>query len=373
MKVLVLASSYRGIGGAETYTRFLTRAVAGGGAEVDVLSLLDGDADDEMPGRYLGHQGTHSSPWTYARLAGEAMRRGRCYDLVICSHVAVAPIGFALHQVFRMPYICLAYGIEVWGRLGRVRRTALRQAARIIVVSRFTARTLGEAQGISSERIYVIYPSVDPVLLALAESEMARPREGPVRLLTVARLSAEERYKGCDTVIHALPFVLKDAGPVQYVIVGDGDDRPRLERLAERAGMKATVTFMGYVSKQELAAQYRACDVFVMPSVAERRPNGWTGEGFGIAYIEAAAFGRPVVAGGGGGAPEAVQDGVTGFIVDSANVAGVAAALIHLARDETMRTRMGKAGRQWVQERFTFDHFQRAVSAAIRAVVGVAW
>jgi len=186
MKVLVLASSYRGIGGAETYTRFLTQAVAGGGAEVDVLSLLDGDADDEMPGRYLGHQGTHSSP------------------------------------------------------------------------CRFTARTLGEAQGLSSERIYVIYPSVDPVLLALAESEMARPREGPVRLLTVARLSAEERYKGCDTVIHALPFVLKDAGPVQYVIVGDGDDRPRLERLAERAGMKATVTFMGYVSKQELAAQYRA-------------------------------------------------------------------------------------------------------------------
>ncbi len=110
MIALVLATKYHGIGGAETLTRFLARAVAGEGAEVDVLSLLEGEegGDRADPGRYLGSQGTRPTPWAYARLAGEAVRRGKRYDLVICGHVAVAPIGMALHRVFRMPYICLA-------------------------------------------------------------------------------------------------------------------------------------------------------------------------------------------------------------------------------------------------------------------------
>ncbi len=215
----------------------------------------------------------------------------------------------------------------MWGRLARVRRAALRGAARIIASSEFTARTLAEAQGITRDRISIIYPPVDPALLTLAGRAVARTGEGPVTLLTVARLSAEERYKGCDTVVRALPSVIAQAGPIRYVIVGDGDDRPRLEALAERTGVSAPITFCGPVTREELAAHYQACDIFVMPSVAERRRDGWAGEGFGIVYIEAAAFGRPVIAGSGGGAPEAVQDGVTGLLVDGANVTSVAGAV----------------------------------------------
>jgi phosphatidyl-myo-inositol dimannoside synthase len=372
MNVLILAPKYRGIGGAESYTRFLTRAVAGSGGEVDVLSLLEGEgaADQPVPGRYLGHQGTRPTPWAYARLAGEAMRRGRGYDLVICGHVAVAPIGMALRRIFRIPYICLAHGIDVWGHLGWARRAALRGAARIIAVSEFTARMLTTAQGVSPDRISVVYPPVDPALLALAGRTGTRTGGRPVTLLTVARLSAQERYKGCDTVIRALPSILGNAGALRYVIVGDGDDRPRLEALAERTGVITMVTFRGRVTREELADHYQSSDIFVMPSVAQRRPNGWTGEGFGIVYIEAAAFGCPVVAGSGGGAPEAVQDGITGCLVDGTDVAAVAGALLRLAGDEALRARMGEAGRRWVRERFTFERFERDVEEAVAALTG---
>lgn len=277
----------------------------------------------------------------------------------------------ALRRIAGVPYVCLAHGIEVWGRLGPIRRRALHSAARIVAVSEFTAAKVSEIQGVPRDRISVVYPPIDPALLAVADAGPGESKEGgPVTFLTVARLSAAERYKGCDTVIRALPSVAAQAGPLRYVIVGDGDDRPRLEALADHTGVGALVTFCGSVTGEELAAHYQACDAFVMPSIAEQRPTGWAGEGFGIVYLEAAAFGRPVVAGSGGGAPEAVQDGVTGILVDGADTGAVTAALVRLATDAPLRVRMGEAGRRWVRERFGFERFQRDVAAAMSAAVG---
>jgi phosphatidylinositol alpha-1,6-mannosyltransferase len=225
-------------------------------------------------------------------------------------------------------------------------------------------------QGVPRDRIGVIYPAVDPVLLRAAPDSNGPAGRDGVTLLTVARLSARERYKGCDAVIAALPAV-RAGGPVRYVIVGDGDDRPRLEALARSHGVAPLVTFAGAVQHDGLPEWYRACDIYVMPSVAEQRPDGWTGEGFGIAYLEAAAFGRPVIAGSGGGAPEAVQDGVTGVVVDGRDVAAVAAAIARL-RDPETRARMGEAGRQWVRRQFTVERFQRDVEALISEGVSAA-
>ena len=305
----MLATKYFGVGGAEAYTRMFTRAVAED-AETEVLSLLDGEVENRTaPGRYLGHLGSRSTPWTQVRFVTEALWRGRRYDLVVCSHVATAPLGMMLSRLFGIPYLVIGYGVDVWDDCGPLGRLALQRAARVIALSQFTARMVATVQGVPRERICVIYPAVESALLGLAEEETPRPPAGgPIVLLTVARLSAIERHKACDTVIRALPRVQADVGPVRYVIVGDGDDRPRLEALARDLGMSAAVTFAGPAQGADLAAHYRACDVFVMPSTYERRATGWMGEGFGIVYIEAAAFGRPVIAGQGGGAPEAVQD-----------------------------------------------------------------
>src|SRR5579872_4180578 len=368
MKILILATRYLGLGGAEAYTRMFAEAAAASGAQVEVLSFLGGDVPDRGSAvRYLGHAASRSTAPAQARFVADVLRRGRGYDLFVCSHVAVAPIGLILHRLFGTPYVVFAHGIEVWGSLGPRRRVALRRAARVVAVSRFTARALVREHGVAEDRVVVIYPAVDPAMLRRAlEEPDAPPSHTGVTLLTVARLSAQERYKGCDAVIAALPDVIAAAGPVRYAIVGDGDDRPRLEVVARDRGVADAVRFAGRVPADGLAAWYRDCDVFVMPSVAELRPGGWAGEGFGIVYLEAAAFRRPVIAGAGGGAPEAVQDGTTGVVVDGRDVRAVAAAIAGLARDAALRARMGDAGRRWVLERFTFDRLREQVGATVR-------
>jgi phosphatidylinositol alpha-1,6-mannosyltransferase len=372
MRVLVLATKYFGVGGAEAYTRMFTEAIAEEGARVEILSLLDGEAGTRScPGRYLGDRGRRSTRLAQAGFVLEALRRGTHYDLIICSHVAVAPVALALLCLRRIPYVVLGYGIDVWGPVGVWRRMALRRAARMVALSHFTARMSHAVHGVPKDRISVVHPAVDPVLLSQARARPDVPRDGSaVMLLTVARLSSQEGYKGCDAVISALPEVIADGGPVHYTIVGDGDDRPRLRVLAQDRGVSGAVTFAGTVQRDALAEWYQACDIFVMPSVAERRPNGWAGEGFGIAYIEAAAFGRPVIAGSGGGAPEAVRNGITGFVVDGKDSSAVARTLTQLVRDGTLRTRMGDAGRRWVLDYFTFDRFRRDVREVLTAAIG---
>jgi len=376
MRVLLLATKYFGVGGAEAYTRMFADAIAADDVRVEILSFLDGEMSDRTaPGPYLGHAGARSSRGARLRFLLDAVRRGRGYDLVVCSHVAVAQVGQIIHRVFRVPYLVFGHGIDVWGPLDARRRTALRGAARVVAVSRFTGRMLVLEQGVAADRVTVVYPAVDPVLLGEAMDEAVdeavAPRDGAAAtLLTVARLSAQERYKGCDAVIGALPDVIAGAGPVRYVIVGEGDDRPRLEALARQRGVADRVVFAGRVQRDGLAAWYRACDVFVMPSVATRRPDGWTGEGFGIVYLEAAAFRRPVIAGAGGGAPEAVEDAVTGLVVDGADGRAVAAAITRLVRDPAARARMGSAGRQRVLDQFTFDRFRAEAAAVVRGVAG---
>jgi phosphatidyl-myo-inositol dimannoside synthase len=187
----------------------------------------------------------------------EALWRGRRCDLAICGHVAVAPVGWLLSRLWRVPYVVVGYGIDVWGNVGARRRAALRQARRVVALSDFTARMIATVQHVPRDHICVVYPAVDPRLLREAETDSTAPSQrNAVTLLTVARLSAEERYKGCDTVIAALPAALA-AGPIRYVIVGDGDDRPRLQALAEARGLEGAVTFAGKVEQVDLAAWYR--------------------------------------------------------------------------------------------------------------------
>ena len=168
-------------------------------------------------------------------------------------------------------------------------------------------------------------------------------------LLTVTRLDAAEGYKGVDTVIQALPQLSLAVPDVQYVVVGDGDDRQRLESLACKHGVADCVHFLGRLPESpQLIACYGACDVFVMPS---------RGEGFGLVFLEAMAFGKPVVGGAHGGTPDVIEDGVTGFLVRFGDIERLARILIKLLQDPALRQEMGQRARARVQERFLFPQF----------------
>jgi phosphatidyl-myo-inositol dimannoside synthase len=159
-------------------------------------------------------------------------------------------------------------------------------------------------------------------------------------LLTVARL--EHRYKGHDVLLEALGAIRARVPDVEWVVIGEGTLRPELEELARSRGLADCVRFLGAVSDGERNAWLRRADVVAMPS---RLPGaGLAGEGFGIVYLEAAAYGKPVVAGNVGGALDAVGDGETGLLVDPTDAGAVAEAVATLLLDPELARRLGAAG-----------------------------
>jgi phosphatidylinositol alpha-1,6-mannosyltransferase len=159
--------------------------------------------------------------------------------------------------------------------------------------------------------------------------------------------------KGQDTLILAMPRILREKPDTALLIVGGGPYRSELEALAERTGVAGAVRFTGPVPESELPAHFGAGDVFAMP--CRTRRGGLDVEGLGIVYLEASATGLPVVAGDSGGAPDAVLPGETGWVVPGGSPEQAAERILTLLRDPDLRRRMGERGRTWVEQSWRWD------------------
>jgi phosphatidylinositol alpha-1,6-mannosyltransferase len=159
-------------------------------------------------------------------------------------------------------------------------------------------------------------------------------------LLTVGRMDSRERYKGHDHVIAAIPDLVGRGHDIVYLIIGEGDDRARLEELAQESGVAERVRFLGAVDQKRLVDAYRMADLFVMPSI---------GEGFGIAYIEAMACGTPALGLAVAGARDALADGELGSAVsEKGDLPATIARLLSLPKldadslSQAVRARFGR-------------------------------
>jgi phosphatidylinositol alpha-1,6-mannosyltransferase len=158
--------------------------------------------------------------------------------------------------------------------------------------------------------------------------------------VTVARL--QDRYKGHDVLMRSMPLIRERVPDVRWVIVGDGPLRGELQELASALGVSDAVTFTGPASDRERDGWIRRATLLAMPS---RLPEGGlAGEGYGIVYLEAGTFGKPVVAANVAGALDAVVDGETGLLVDPTDPAAVAGAITTLLLDSDLAARLGRAG-----------------------------
>jgi phosphatidyl-myo-inositol dimannoside synthase len=266
-------------------------------------------------------------------------------------HPHFAPVGLLCKILNpKLRYIVSAFGLEVWHRLPLQRRLGLGHASAITSISEFTAQKMIDIQGVSSSRIRVI-PCVIAENLLAANAKDIPPPSGDSRqrktLLTVGRLDGRERQKGLDEVIQALPQLAQET---VFVIAGDGDDRSRLERLAQERGLTDRVIFTGVVSDAELVALYRSCDVFLMPSRQE---------GFGIVFLEAMAFEKPVIGGNYGGTPEVILNNETGFLVEYGDVGALVDRIKVLLGNPELCKQMGEAGRRRVEQYYTFEPLRK--------------
>jgi len=266
------------------------------------------------------------------------------------------------------PYLAAAHGFEYWlsiapGTHALVRR-ATADAARVpVMCSAFIARVLRTAVP-GHVPVSVLYPGADIEAfrpdLPVDDLRERHGLSGRPLVVCVSRLVAR---KGQDILIEAMWEVRRRVPDACLMIVGDGPDRARLSRLAGEAPPGA-VTFTGQVSETDLPRYYRAGDVFAMP--CRSRLGGLEVEGWGNVFIEAAACGRPVVAGDSGGARESLVPGETGLLVDGSDRARVTDALVSLLRDRPRAEAMGRAGRARVERSFTWPRAAGELAAWLR-------
>jgi glycosyltransferase involved in cell wall biosynthesis len=291
--------------------------------------------------------GRQKAPFSAAALA-----YGRRACRIVAAHPHLAPVAWLAARWSRTPCWVVAHGFEVWTPLPFYIRRALRAVNGVVAVSQHTATAVIQKQGVQPERVSVLPPALDPAFLASPCERPALPHGCSPVVLTVGRLMTGEPGKGIELVLAALARLQPRYPRLLYVVVGDGDLRPRLEHEVRVRFPALQVWFAGAQPTERLRGFYNAADIFVMPSRQE---------GFGIVFLEAMASGLPVIAGRCGGAPEVVAEGTTGFLVEPSDPDALAARLAALLDQPELRRRMGEAGRRRVAEHFSFEAFQQRV------------
>lgn len=305
------------------------------------------------------------------RFTRQAVSAARNASLVYINHVNLSPIGL-LMKLRRptLPYVVHVHGIEVWRPLPLVRQLCLKQSAMVTSTSHYTAQLMGEQQQFVPKRVEVLYPTLDPDLLEAKET-LLPPDQIPAQmhpllqahipfLFTVSRLDTTERYKGIDTAIIAFSQIRDRFPEAHYVIVGSGDDLPRLQAIAVEHGVKDRVLFLGRQPDEILHLLYRHCAAFVLPSAKE---------GLGIVFLEAMAASKPCIGGNTGGTPEVVREGENGFLVSYDDPEDQARAMAEMLGDKALCTRLGQAGHRILMEELTYDHFERRFQGLLRELM----
>jgi len=284
-------------------------------------------------------------------------------DVVLSGHIVTGPAALAVQALLGAPVIQYLYGDELRDRPGLSRLVAQRAKASVAISSH--TRRLALALGAPADSIHLILPGVDPPVAPPPEPAPRETGAAPT-IITVARL--EDRYKGFDVMIQALPLIRARVPHARWVVVGDGSLRDELQAMVNSRGLAECVTFAGALSDEGRDGWLDRADVFVMPSRLMPGSLGG-GEGFGIVYLEAGIHRLPCVAGNVGGSVDAVIDGETGLLVDPTDHVAVANALADLLLDPPLRLRLGRAGRARA-EQLSWTHMAEEIDALIERIVG---
>ncbi|MEV5526616.1 glycosyltransferase family 4 protein [Streptomyces prunicolor] len=275
---------------------------------------------------------------------------------------AAAPLGLmapALRKAGAERLVATTHGHEAgWAQLPASRQLLGRigeSTDTITYLGEYTrSRIAGALSPEAAARMVQLPPGVDEkVFHPGSGGAEVRERLGLTDRPVVVCVSRLVPRKGQDTLILAMPRILARQPDAVLLIVGGGPYEKELRRLARETGVTDSVRFTGAVPWAELPAHYGAGDVFAMP--CRTRRGGLDVEGLGIVYLEASATGLPVVAGDSGGAPDAVLDGETGWVVRGGSPEEAADRIVALLADPELRRNMGERGRQWVEERWRWD------------------
>jgi len=371
MRILITTGIFPpDIGGPATYVPTIAKALAERGHQVTVLTTSEPENlqwDDSIYPFFVSRINRRQKIWLRSlKCIAETLRLGRAADVIYANGVYFE--AAIASKFLQKPLVMKIVGDEAWERsvrrgwtkdnfedfqqrcqswqaelLKRHRSWVVRQANKVIVPSQYLANWVAK-WGVLTEKIAVIYNAVE---IPDGVEPLSIPLKTPVKAVTVGRLVP---WKQVDGLIEAL----NEISELGLVVVGDGPERPRLERIAQELGVSGRVYFAGQRSKKETLSLMAACDLFVLNSTYEGLPH---------TVLEAMALGLPVIATAVGGTPEVVRDGETGVLVLEQN--GVIKALLTLARDPAFRRRLGEAARQWISDRFGMENMIRLTEESL--------
>lgn len=296
------------------------------------------------------------------RVAKRAKEIAQMHNIEVLVFGAAAPLALMapkLRKAGIKKIIALTHGHEVWWARIFPFNLAMRRIGNSVdhltYLGEFTRQAISRSLSQKSiDSMVKIAPGIDTSHFSPQADAIQRRTElgleGKKITVSVGRLV---HRKGQDKLIEAFPTIVREIPNAHLLIVGEGPYRTHLEKLVERLSLKENVTFVGRIFYNDLPSYLSASDVFVMPS--RSRFFGLEVEGLGIVYLEASACAIPVVAGISGGAPDAVQEGITGLCVDGTNAAQIAEAVIHICSDSKRAAKMGLAGRNWVIEQWGWE------------------
>jgi phosphatidylinositol alpha-1,6-mannosyltransferase len=281
-----------------------------------------------------------------------------------CSAVwfgAAAPLGLmasSLRDAGASRIVATTHGHEVGWAMAPGARQLLRHIASSVDVLTYLgdytrgrlASAVGEDNGAKLSRLT---PGVDTTMFRPGLGAEVRSRLGLADRPVIVCVSRLMPRKGQDVLVEALPLVQRAVPDAALLLVGGGPSRGRIEQLARKLGVESSVVLTGSVPWAELPAYYGAGDVFAMP--CRTRLAGADVEGLGIVFLESAACGLPVVAGNSGGAPDAVLEGETGFVVDGRSPEEVTERLVRLLAHHDVAASMGERGRVWVTAEWSWE------------------
>lgn len=327
------AGRHQQYGGIATYYEGMVGALRQAGHTVDVVR-------EGLLSRWMYPR------WLIGVLTLRKFLKKTSVDFLIVGQIL--PLG-TIAYLFkkRVPYIVATHGMDLALAAQHPRKkymaaTILCHAHRVVANSEFTKRLI-LSFGVPEKNVVIMHPCPQSFALpsddAVQEVRTTFGLSGKRVIVSVGRLVAR---KGFDTLIAAMPHILKQHPNAVLVIAGDGNDRDRLAKSIVEHGIQGSVRMVGAVDNATVAALYQSADVFAMPC----RAIGPDVEGFGTVYLEAGLFGVPSVAGNSGGAPEAVIDGKTGLVVEPTPET-VARAIEILLSQEDVRARLGAGAQEY--------------------------
>lgn len=314
LRVMALvADAYGRLGGIAQYNRDFLDALSAAGVQTQVLSL--NPIDTTMASDRMRLAGAGGSRLRFVRMAFAIARRFRP-QVVFCGHISLVNVAHWVARLLRAKHWLQIHGIDAWQPPKRSRLASVESCDLITAVSRCTRERFLAWAAINPSKVRVLPNTI-------SERYAPGPRDSTLRaslgihagnrpvLLTVARLSVHDRYKGIEDVIQLMPRLREEFPDIRYLIAGDGDDRGYLESECVRLNVQNEVRFLGKLEDAVMPQLYREADLFVMPSRKE---------GFGIVFVEAMASGVRALGRNLDGSVDALKEGHLGLLAGEADL-----------------------------------------------------